>query len=93
MLATTVEGNVFRLSGELDVYAVADLHHQLKERLGALPVAFELAGVERIDGAGAQLLLWAYRQHAAKGLPFELKSVSDAVRDALAFIHFPALPG
>ncbi|MFO0596372.1 MAG: STAS domain-containing protein [Myxococcaceae bacterium] len=91
MLTTALEGNVVRLTGELDVYAVVELHQVFAQRLDALPLELGLADVDRVDGAGAQLLLWLQRQHQARGLTLGVRDVSDAVRAALTFLHFDGL--
>lgn len=83
-----------RLAGELTIYTAAEARASLAERLerkGALP-ELDLSGVEELDTAGLQVLLWAKREAAAhdKVLPFvhhspALVEVFDLLRVAAIF--------
>jgi len=57
--ATHDQKPVLRLTGELTIYAVAEAKGLLSEALDRHPALnLNLAGVEEMDTAGVQLLLW-----------------------------------
>lgn len=92
MLTITTEGTRLRLAGELDIYAMADLHGHLQQRLAAGGLtALDLAKVERIDGSGVQLLWWLRGQLEHHGVALALENLDGPVRDALKFVRFPGV--
>lgn len=76
-MATTVHA----LTGTLDVAGARELHALAQEiaRSASGDVALDCSGVERIDAAGAQILVALGRSLTARGWSFELRSVPDRV--------------
>ena len=63
-----------RLSGELTIYAAAEAKARLGPYLEAAaePLELDLSGIEELDTAGIQVLLWLKREARARGavVPF-----------------------
>jgi anti-anti-sigma regulatory factor len=67
--------------GALDASRAQAVYETLNEALiRALPLELHTARVERIDGAGLQLLVALYRGAQARGLPLQWRSIGPAVR-------------
>jgi anti-anti-sigma factor len=68
------------LSGELTIYTAAQARQELSECLARDPdLALNLSGIEEIDTAGVQLLVWLKRTAAAQGQVLVLAHHSPAV--------------
>jgi anti-sigma B factor antagonist len=70
-----------KLSGELTIYAAAEARQQLAERLVRKPTlaALDLSGLEELDTAGVQVLLWLKREATARDRALVLVNHSPAV--------------
>ena len=73
------------LTGALDVARAAELHAIALESAGTVAgdVVFDCMGVERIDAAGAQVLVALGRALEARGAKLELIGLSEAVSGLL----------
>ena len=68
------------LRGEVTIYQVRDCYEALKPLLfDEQAMVLDLEGVTEMDTSGAQLLMWAGKIRAAKGLSLSLVHHSDAV--------------
>lgn len=74
------EGTPIRLGEELTIQNADELHRQLVEALeSGGDVVVDLGGVETCDTAALQLICSAAKTAVARGVRFELASVSPAV--------------
>lgn len=90
----TSEGCVVALAGELTIYQVASLYPQLAPWLeDPRPLQVDLSGLQELDTAGIQLLLFLYRQRHAARLPTGFNHPSDAVASALQLLGLEPLLG
>ncbi|BDU71299.1 STAS domain-containing protein [Mesoterricola silvestris] len=84
MIAFERSQHTLLLSGELTIYHAAEARQRLGEELSADPaLELDLSGIEEIDTAGAQVLLWLKREARSLGLALPYTSHSPAVLDVL----------
>lgn len=86
---------VLKLAGELTIYTAAEARTGLAERLerkGPLP-ELDLSGVEELDTAGLQVLLWAKREAAAHDKPLPFANHSPAVVEVFDLLKIAAIFG
>lgn len=89
----TAEALQVHLGGVLDIYAAREARAALAPALTTTrpAVRLELAGIEELDLAGVQLLLWLRGSVEANGLAVELGTRSDAVASAARSLHLTTL--
>lgn len=88
----TPDGCVLALEGELTIYQVAVLYPQLAPWLQDVrPLQLDLSGLQELDTAGIQLLLFLYRQRHAAGLLTGFNHPSGAVAGALQLLGLEPL--
>lgn len=76
--------HALRISGELTIYHAAEARTRFGEELAMDPaLEIDLSGVEELDTAGTQVLLWLKREGKAKGHPIPFSHHSPAVLDVL----------
>jgi anti-sigma B factor antagonist len=83
-----------RLTGVLTIYTVAEARSELPARMtkhGAQ--VLDLSGIEELDTAGVQLLLWLKRDMAARGSALALTRHSPAVVEVLDQLKLTATFG
>lgn len=86
------EPALLRLDGSLTIYQVAEAHGALLQLLAAAPERtwqLDLAGLDELDSAGAQLLLALQRQLVQTG--FEVTRAADQVLELLELLRLQAL--
>jgi anti-anti-sigma factor len=84
MIECNRSGQVLRIAGELTIYHAAEAKVRLQEELASDPVLeVDLAAVEELDTAGAQLLLWLKREGRARGVAIPFLNHSPAVLEVL----------
>lgn len=87
-------GKTLQLAGELTIYEVgeakAEFAHELAQ--GAAEEV-DLSGLQELDTAGAQLLLWLKREAAVKGRPLSLTRHSPAVLEVFDQLDLARLFG
>ncbi len=82
------------LSGELTIYSAADARQGLSASIGkGGPPEWDLSGIEEIDTAGVQVLLWAKREAAASGHPVAFVNHSAAVINAFDLLKVTGIFG
>lgn len=82
------------LEGELTIYDVAEAKGQLCAALDERPrLELNLAGLEELDTAGAQLLVWIKQEAARKGKLLSLYAHSPAVVDVFDLLKVAGLFG
>lgn len=65
-LQPTAQG--FLIQGDLTIFHAAEIHAELRAALERkVPVGLDLSGVEEMDSAGAQILLWLKREARGQG--------------------------
>ena len=78
------ERQVLRITGELTIYHAAEAKAYLAGELASDPdLEVDLAEVEELDTAGAQLLLWLKREGKARGVAIPFLHHSPAVLEVL----------
>ena len=84
-----------RLSGELTIYAAAEAKARLGPYLEAAaePLELDLSGIEELDTAGVQVLLWLKREAERKHRPVCLASHSQAVIEVFDLLKVAAVFG
>jgi anti-anti-sigma factor len=86
---------VLKLGGELTIYTAAEARSSLGERLdrkGQLP-ELDLSGVEDLDTAGLQVLLWLKREAVAHGKALPFTNHSPAVVEVFDLLKVAAIFG
>lgn len=74
------DGAPLRFTGELDIYAAAELRDTLEAHVGkAASVALDLSDVSACDPVAVQLICSARRTAEATGKPFRIVQVSAPV--------------
>jgi anti-anti-sigma factor len=74
------EGDVLKVTGELTIYQAAEAKLRFQEELArGAALEVDLSGLEELDTAGAQLLLWAKREGRNRGHAVAYVSHSPAV--------------
>ena len=77
-----------QLKGEFTIYAVAQAKRPLEAALDPGPeLRLNLAGVEEIDTAGVQLLLWLKQESGRRGRTLALTAHSHAVVEAFDLLN------
>jgi anti-anti-sigma factor len=85
---------VLKLAGELTIYSASEAKTGLaKYSDKKSPQELDLSGIEEIDTAGVQVLLWAKREAAGRKRPITLVNHSAAVIDALDLLKVTSLFG
>ncbi len=84
MISFARDQHTLLLSGELTIYHAAEARTRLGEELAADPaLEVDLSGVEELDTAGAQVLLWLKREARARGGAVPFTRHSPAVLEVL----------
>ena len=79
------------LAGDLTIYTVAQARKDLNQRLaGDAVLELNLSGLEALDTAGVQLLVWLKRTAAAHGGTLTLAHHSAAVVEVLDLLKVTA---
>jgi anti-anti-sigma factor len=82
------------LQGELNIYAVQEAREQLTRALHELPgLQLNLSGLEELDTAGVQLLVWLKGETARLGKPLVLFAHSPAVVEVFDLLQVTGLFG
>jgi anti-anti-sigma factor len=83
-----------QLEGELTIYAVAEARARLDEALDQGPgLQLNLAGVEELDTAGLQLLVWLKQEARRRGRTLTLFAHSPAVLEVFDLLKVAGLFG
>ena len=83
-----------RISGELTIYSVTAARDQLCAALDQQPaLQLNLAGVEELDTAGVQLLVWLKQEARRRGKPLTLFAHNPAVVEVFDLLQVAALFG
>lgn len=83
-----------KLSGDLTIYCVAQAKGEISSALEKKPVLnLDLNGIEEIDTAGVQLLLWLKRQAEAGNGSLTLLHHSPSVVEVLDLLRVAGLLG
>ena len=92
---TTHEGApALRLEGELTIYHVAEARELLTEALDRQPVlSLNLAGLEALDSAGVQLLVWLKQEAHRRGRTLVLFAHSPEVLEVMDLLRIGRLFG
>ncbi len=86
--------NVLKLSGELTIYHVTEARTRLGEELAAHPdLEVDLSGIEELDTAGAQLLLWLKREGKTRGGAIPFAHHSPAVLEVIDQLNLAGVFG
>lgn len=84
MISFSLDQHTLLLSGELTIYHAAEARTRLGEELAADPaLEVDLSGIEELDTAGAQVLLWLKREARARGGAVPFTRHSPAVLEVL----------
>jgi anti-anti-sigma factor len=76
------------LAGALTIYTVAQARQEIPQRLAKLKApVLDLSGVEELDTAGVQLLLWLKGEAAGRGAALTLIDRSPAVVEVLDLLR------
>ncbi len=80
--------DTLRLSGDLTIYEAREARLRLAEAFAAGPgPRLDLSGLEALDTAGAQVLLWLWREVKARGSAPVLVHPSPAVLEVLGQLN------
>jgi len=83
-----------RLTGELTIYSVAEARDQLGAALDRGPgLQLNLAGLEELDSAGVQLLVWIKQEARRRGKHLALTGHSPAVVEVFDLLQVAGLFG
>jgi len=93
MLQFEKAGNVLKVEGELTIYHVAEAKLRFREELAGPALEVDLAGVEELDTAGVQLLLWLKREGRSRGRAVPFANHSPAVLDVFDQLNLAAAFG
>ncbi len=86
--------NVLKVTGELIIYEAAEAKARFREELAADPVLeLDLSGLEELDTAGAQLLLWVKGEGRATGHAIPFTHHSPAVLEVLDQLNLAGAVG
>ncbi len=93
--ATHVNGQpALKLTGVLTIYTVAEARHEIPARMDKHKAhVLDLSGLEELDTAGAQLLLWLKREAANRGSALALAHHSPAVVEVFDLLKLTATFG
>jgi len=84
MIQIEREGRILKVSGELTIYHAAEAKARFREELAqGSALDLDLSGVEELDTAGAQLLLWLKREGRSAGQAVPFTHHSPAVLEVL----------
>ena len=84
MILFEKSGGTLKLGGELTIYHVAEARLRFREELSlGSGLEVDLSGLEELDTAGAQLLLWLKREAWSRGLAIPFSHHSPAVLEVL----------
>lgn len=94
MLQFSRQDHALRVEGELTIYHAAEARTRLREALGTEPsLELNLSGVEEMDTAGAQVLLWLKREAAAEGRGVHFTHHSAAVLEVIDLLNLASVYG
>ncbi len=80
-----------KVEGDLTIYTASEAREVLRSTLdGSPPPDLDLSGIEELDTAGAQLLVWLKRQAALAGKPLIYVHHSSAVVEVLDLLGLTA---
>jgi anti-sigma B factor antagonist len=83
-----------RLCGALTIYTVAQARSEIPSRMASHRAqVLDLSGIDELDTAGVQLLLWIKRDMAKRGSELTLASHSPAVVEVLDLLKLTATFG
>ena len=83
-----------RLKGDFTIYSVAEVKGPLSAALDQQPsLHLNLAGVEELDTAGLQLLVWLKQEAARRGKALVLSAHSPAVLEVFDLLKVAGLFG
>jgi anti-anti-sigma factor len=86
--------HVLKFEGELTIYHAAEAKLRLQEELSADPaLEVDLSGIEEMDTAGAQVLLWLKREGLARGQAIPFTHHSPAVLDVIDLLNLAGVFG
>jgi len=86
--------NTLKLSGELTIYHTAEARQRLGKELAMDPeLEVDLSGIEELDTAGAQVLLWLKREARARGRELPFTRHSPAVLEVVDQLNLAAAFG
>jgi anti-anti-sigma factor len=92
--ATLEDKATLRLEGELTIYSVAEARGQLEAALDQHPsLHLNLSGVEELDTAGVQLLVWIKQEAKRRGKQLVLSAHSPAVVEVFDLLQVAGLFG
>ena len=82
------------LAGELTIYHAPEARTRLGEELAMDPeLEMDLSGIEELDTAGAQVLLWCKREARARGRELPFTRHSPAVLEVVDQLNLAAAFG
>ncbi len=85
---------ILSLTGVLTIYTVAQARQEIPARLAKRKAqVLDLSGIEELDTAGAQLLLWLKRDASSRGTELALAHHSPAVVEVLDLLRLTAAFG
>lgn len=94
MLLVERSGTTLALSGGLTIYHACEARARLLAEMAAgPPLELDLSGIEELDTAGAQVLLWAKREAAGEGWALPFLRHSRAVLDVLELMNLAGILG
>ena len=83
-----------KLSGELTIYSAAEARTNLAKHADKKVVPeLDLSGIEEIDTAGVQVLLWVKRESLGRGRPLALVNHSAAVVEVFDLLKVTGILG
>ena len=86
--------HVLKVTGSLTIYEAAEARARFREELEADPaLEVDLSGVEELDTAGAQVLLWLKREGAREGHAVPFLHHSPAVLEVLDQLNLAGAMG
>jgi anti-anti-sigma factor len=86
--------SALKLKGALTIYTAAEARREIPTRLAKhKSQVLDLSGIDELDTAGVQLLLWLKRDLANRGTTLALANHSPAVVDVLDLLRLTAVFG
>lgn len=83
-----------RLTGDLTIYTAAQARRDIPSKMDKHGAQIlDLSGVDEMDTAGVQLLLWLKRESADRGVRFSLIHHSPSVLEAFDLLRLAATFG